>query len=379
MADWSGAPLIFLGIIKEFKNQSDLPFQILVMQDGDLVNEFKSIGKTYVWKKKSGPHSNSLFTKLFSVFSRVYQLIKGAYILYSIRKTSLVVFNTISNGHIHKKLLFLKCKYICYVHEMEAAIHILTSSNSLDIVLKNTNRFLAGSEAVKQNLITGQNIHKDNIDVVYSSIAETSREKNNYLSFIKSFKEKNSIPGDAIIIGVAASNEWRKGFDLFFPLVSIYFTLFPDSNIYFVWKGFRERKNHFFYDQYDYKRFNTNNRVLLLPHGDDSIEQIASFDIHLLLSREDPYPLVVLEAASFGIPTVCFSDAGGSPEFIGDDSGYCVPYGNLILMAQQLDELAVNHDLRYKMGAAAKEKVKARHGVKKTTRQVIDIINKVCD
>jgi glycosyltransferase involved in cell wall biosynthesis len=377
MADWSGAPLIFLGMIKEFKKQSGLPFRILIMQDGELTKEFRSAGRTYVWKKKTSAPPGSGAGSVISFFSKALQFVRGAYIFYRIRRTTLVFFNTISNGHIHKKLLFLKCKYVCYVHEMEAAIHILTNSNSLQVVLDNTHHFLAGSKAVKQNLVNSYSINSNKIDVVYSSIAEVSREKAGYASFITSFKTKNNIPPDAVIIGVAASNEWRKGFDLFFPLVSVFFSLYPQSNAYFIWKGFRERRNHLFYDLFDYKKFNTKNRIFLLPHGNDSLEHIACFDIHLLLSREDPYPLVVLEAASFAIPTVCFSDAGGTPEFVGDDCGYCVPYGDLLKMAERLNELVLHPDRRNRMGSIAREKVRMRHGQEKTTRQVIDILNNI--
>jgi glycosyltransferase involved in cell wall biosynthesis len=378
MANWSGAPLILSEIIKEFKKKSTIPFRILLHEDGELAGQFKAEGKTYVWKKKP-PNINRFFDRFLAPFIKLIQVFRGLSILFSIRGTTLVVFNTIANGHLHKKLLFLKCKYICYVHELEASIHILTSSNSLDVVLENTDFFLAGSGAVKKNLENTYKINDNNIKVLYSSIAEVSRQKCNYQPFIESFRQHNKIPNTAVIIGVAASSEWRKGFDLFLPLVSVYFALFSESNAYFVWKGFSERKNHRFYDLYDYKKLNTNNRVLLIPHDKNSIEQIACFDIHLLLSREDPFPLVVLEAASFGIPTVSFLNAGGAPEFIEHDCGYSVPYGNLVIMAQKLNDLVQNPLLRMHFGQNAREKVKSRHSAGKATNELIGIIDEICN
>ena len=106
---------------------------------------------------------------------------------------------------------------------------------------------------------------------------------------------------------------------------------------------------------------------------------MACFDIHLLPSREDPYPLVVLDAAAFAIPTVCFSDAGGTPEFVEDDCGYCVPYGDLLVMAYKLNTLVVNTELRTKMGLTAREKVYKKHDHEKQTQEIINMIKQSYD
>lgn len=378
-ANRSGAPVLLLNIIKEFKRITGLPIQILVMEDGELVKEFKAVGQTFVWNKRKVADPASLYSIIISLFSRLAIIIKGFYILFRVRNASLVFFNTITNGHMHKKLLFLKCKYICYVHEMEAAVHMLTNEHSLGVVLHNTNLFLVVSNAVKENLVSKSKVSSDIIKVVASPVAEVWREREQYTTFINTFKKRNHIPGDAVIIGAAAANEWRKGFDLFAPLVILYFNLYPESNVYFAWKGFREDSMSSFFDLYDHQRSGMQQRMLLIPHGNDSMEYMASFDIHLLLSREDPYPLVVLEAASFGIPTVCFLNAGGSPEFIENDAGYAVPYEDLLQMAKRLNQLAENAALRNEMGSNARKKLSVRHNEKEAMNEIFQILKSAID
>jgi glycosyltransferase involved in cell wall biosynthesis len=373
-ANRSGAPVLLLKIIREFKVKTGLPIQVLVMEDGELVKEFQQLGQTFVWKKQKILYSPSLFKSIVAAFLRIIIVLKGLYILFRVRNTSLVFFNTITNGYLHKKLLFLNCRYVCYVHELEAAIHMLTNSFSLGIVLENTHLFLAVSNAVKNNLITNHNVNENSIKAVASPVTEIVRDKKKYTSFINSFKKANQISGDAVIIGVAAANEWRKGFDLFAPLATLYFNLYPNSNVYFAWKGFSKQSASSFFDEYDYKKHTAKDRMLLIPHGNNSIEQMASFDIHLLLSREDPYPLVVLEAASFAVPTVCFNNAGGTPEFIEEDAGYCIPYGNLLQMAKCLNELTENVTLRNKMGLNAQKKLAIRHDEKKAMNEIIALL-----
>jgi glycosyltransferase involved in cell wall biosynthesis len=377
LATMSGAPFLLLEIIKEFKKKCNLPFKILLIKEGPIANEFKLLAKTYVWSNEKTITSLSVFSWLGNLFLKAFTFFRQQYILFCLRGTSLVFFNTITNGQVQKKLLSPQRKFIRYVHELGAAIHIVTNKNDLDIIVKNTNLFIACSNAVKNNLVDNVKIDESTVKVFNTPITEVLREKKNYIEFINSFKTKNNVTAGAVIIGVAATNEWRKGFDLFPLLITIYFNLFPDSNAYFVWKGFSENNTTSFFDLYDFSKHSNNKKAVLLPHGSDSIDTIACFDIHLLLSREDPYPLVVLEAASFGIPTVCFANAGGTPEFIEDDCGYCVPYGDLIKMAYRLNELVVNNKLRSDMGLSAQKKLSIKHIYENTMPAFMDILNVV--
>jgi glycosyltransferase involved in cell wall biosynthesis len=376
-ANMSGAPLLLLNIVKEFTKRKEFSVKILCMEDGELLGQFRQVAETFLWNKKRQPAAVSVKQAFVFLVSRPFGILRGLYILFRIRKTDIIFFNTITNGHIHKKLLFLKAKNVCYVHELEAAIHMLTSDFSLDIALKNTDVFFAVSKAVKQNLIQKHQVDEKNIYTVASPVPATVRDKKEYNLFIGEFRRKRNIPGNAVIIGVAASSEWRKGFDLFAPLISVYFKLYPHSNVFFVWKGFRSESITGFLQLYDFEKSKKYNRDILLPHDTDSLETIACFDIHLLLSREDPYPLVILEAASFGIPTVCFKDAGGGPEFIEDDAGFCVCYGDLVQMSNRLYELAENENLRKEMGQNAKEKLMLRHSEKEAINKLINIVSEL--
>jgi glycosyltransferase involved in cell wall biosynthesis len=59
------------------------------------------------------------------------------------------------------------------------------------------------------------------------------------------------------------------------------------------------------------------------------LDYLSVFDIFALTSREDPYPLVVLEAALLQKPMVCFEKAGGAQDLIETDAGLIVPYLSL--------------------------------------------------
>jgi len=59
-----------------------------------------------------------------------------------------------------------------------------------------------------------------------------------------------------------------------------------------------------------------------------------SLSLFLLPSREDSWPLVMLEAAAAGVPMVCFQRSGGAEIFVANGGGTAVPYLDVEAMAQ---------------------------------------------
>ena len=72
----------------------------------------------------------------------------------------------------------------------------------------------------------------------------------------------------------------------------------------------------------------------LRPFAPDGAEWLAAADVHLLTSREDPMPSVVLEAMSAGTPTIAFEGTGGAPGLLAEcRAGTCVPLADTAAMA----------------------------------------------
>ncbi len=370
-ANRGGATLLLLEIIKAFKLQSNVPFRILLMHNGELAEDFRELGTTHLWFRTY--LNNRHQKKRTAVFSKMVTLVRGLAILFAVRKSALVFYNTIDNGHIHKKLLFLRAKSIYYIHELEAAIRMTTNTQTLLTIREHTDLFLTVSRAVKNNLIINHAINRERIQVMTTPCSEIERNKENYVDFIASFREEYGLRKRTVIIGILGQSEWRKGFDLFFPLVKLYTRLYPDDDVFFVWKGFNAKNLSAFFDLYQQDKYGVARNAIVLPHGKDGIDTMACFDVHLLLSREDPYPLVMLEAASLGIPTICFSDGGGAPEFVEADAGCCTAYGDLLQIAEKIKTLVDDATLRSKLGNCARHKA-GRHAFEKTIPAFIQVI-----
>jgi glycosyltransferase involved in cell wall biosynthesis len=97
-------------------------------------------------------------------------------------------------------------------------------------------------------------------------------------------------------------------------------------------------------------------RCVRVPSTAEVMEFYAGMDIFALTSREDPFPLVMLEAGACGVPVVCFDQTGGGPEFVAHDAGLIAPYLDLPTFADHLEKLLHDRELRKRFGEAASKR-----------------------
>jgi glycosyltransferase involved in cell wall biosynthesis len=119
-------------------------------------------------------------------------------------------------------------------------------------------------------------------------------------------------------------------------------------------------------------------RVRFVGSVANTLPYVLAADLFLLPSREDPFPLVCLEAADCGVPTVCFADAGGMPAFVGEEGGAVVPCLDVQAMAKQAIQLLTNRDLLRSAGESARQKVRARYDVSVKGQDILGVLKEVC-
>jgi glycosyltransferase involved in cell wall biosynthesis len=376
-ASLTGAPIILCELAWALLRSGAYEGRFLVMEQGPLFNRCRSIAESDLWFVENRDRQFKRWGFAGKLISQVYYAWRHRRILKSVRDTDVILSNTIANGAILKRLSVMDCPVISYIHELPFAIRAVTTPETLGQVIQHTNYFLAGSEAVRMHLVKGLKVDRNVTEVLYSSLSTSWFTDDFRQTWQKRFRMDHLLRDDVTIVGVSCTAEWRKGFDLWMPLVQLYFCRYPNNKVVFVWKGYKGTMDSLYVDLFDIRKTGLDEAVIVLPHDAESKQVIAAFDIHLLLSREDPYPLVVLEAACMGIPTVCFSGAGGAPEFVEDDAGISVPYGDLSAMADALNHLVTQQQLRSRLGAQAKAKVADRHDVDQAALQLSVVIHKV--
>jgi glycosyltransferase involved in cell wall biosynthesis len=153
---------------------------------------------------------------------------------------------------------------------------------------------------------------------------------------------------------------WRKGPDLFVQMARQVLAT-TRQPVVFVWLGGALDQMEYRNLQYDAQALGIEDRLFFPGTVKAHLPYFARFDIFVLSSREDPFPLVMLDAASLGKPLVCFEHAGGAPELVEDDAGVVVPYLDVVAMAAAVVRLVESPALRASMGEAARRKTRERH------------------
>ena len=167
------------------------------------------------------------------------------------------------------------------------------------------------------------------------------------------------MPDDAVLIVGGGTASWRKGTDLFIHLARA--VCQRRSRAYFAWIGGGSTWEF----EHDVRVCGLAERIRFTGAVVKPADYLAAADIFVLTSREDPYPLVCLEAAALGKPIVCFEGAGGAPEFVEEDCGFVVPYLDIMEMADRVVSLLDSPDCRLTFGSTARSKVAQRHDIKR--------------
>jgi glycosyltransferase involved in cell wall biosynthesis len=109
----------------------------------------------------------------------------------------------------------------------------------------------------------------------------------------------------------------------------------------------------------------------------DPLRWIQAFDVFAMTSRDDTFPLVCLEAGSVGVPVVCF-ESGGIPDLLAaSDGGFSVPFVDVAAMADRVEQLLTDPDLRVRLGQNLRTYVEATHGIDRCAAMIAAEIERI--
>ncbi|MEL7209683.1 MAG: glycosyltransferase, partial [Actinomycetota bacterium] len=162
-------------------------------------------------------------------------------------------------------------------------------------------------------------------------------------------------PDGDLVAGVGAGS-WRKGIDLFLQ-VAAKVRAERGDDVRFAWVGPVDDPDE---TGHDLRALGLDDAVTLVGEVEDPAPWFDALDVLLLTSREDPFPLVVLEAGLAARPVVSFTN-GGAPEVIEPDGGAVVGYLDIDAMAAATADLLADDAARTAAGEALQDRVRARH------------------
>lgn len=367
----SGAPIALLHFLRWYKQNGGRPLRILLGEDGDLRGEFAELAE--VWSREQGPWTRLALKRraigaagLRGVGARLEQADVRRWV--GREPPALIYVNSAASASA-AELLPPGIPVLTHVHELEFSFRIM-AGKALDGLLSRTKQFIACSNAVRENL-AAHGAAPERIETIYESIPVSGvRAKRRREDVLRELR----IPDGASVVIGCGTVSWRKGADLFVQLARTVSRLRSDT--YFLWVGGGIMPWDEPQFAHDVHFAGLAERIRFTGGVADPADYLGAGDVFALTSREDPYPLVCLEAAALGKPIVCFANAGGIPEFVEQDCGFIVPYMDVAAMAQRVLCLLDSPEARRRMGQAAREKVAARHDVDKTAPRIVEIMER---
>jgi len=269
--------------------------------------------------------------------------------------------NTVANRDAFNIARKLKVKLITHMHELPLT-YSLVKDSVIKNMIENTHLCIGCSRIVCEKL---EDMGHKNVQLLYGFIDEKNIAVTRTIDDIR--KELGIEQGEFVWI-VSGHATTTKGVDFLIPLIKL---LSAAHKI--IWVGDRDKTGASFYAEKSVKE-NFEKRIIFT--GKKSGDYYSYFNAGhacLSLSREDSFPLVMLEAGHLGKPVVGF-DSGGIREFITPDIGIVATGMDFNALARSMEIVKDNYD----MYDPARIKIHAKQYDPVTqTGRLVEIIEKV--
>lgn len=281
----------------------------------------------------------------------------------------LVYVNTIAGVHLLESLKATwPVPLVTHIHELSYSIRQYGPPDALPLLFRFSDTIVACSDAVASNLLSyGET---DRIRVIHSFVNNEDILKIHHHSERAEVLQDWGLDARYTWICACGNADWRKAPDIFVQIAA----RITDPGIRFAWVGIREDDPMKGQLEYDTRKLGTTDKIFWLPPTPRAVELINAMDMFLLCSREDPFPLVMLEAALCQKPVLAFKNTGGGDEFIEQDAGWQAEYLDVEQMAGLIG--SVSPAEREKRGKAAQKKVLERYSFENSMRKIRDLVDR---
>lgn len=361
-AHYGGAQLLIKNIINWLHEHTSLRIKMVFLAGGDLLPQYAHLGEALVLDDLDAFSDEEFITKVINFCDGKPDLIYG---------------NTVTVGKAYRQLKLIGRPIITHIHELEMSINRYASA-WIDELVQHSDHFISVSDAVSQNLQDNHEIPTQSISKIYGGIPDedcrlSAEEK-------QSLRCKLGLPQDKkVVIGCGRGMPFRKGADLFIEVAKDLQHKLPDET-FLIWIGDFDPNE---YDDQlgywrDYQwRLEKEKNIKFLGFQTNTRDYLQADDLFLLTSREDPFPLVMLEAAQSGLPVICFEQSGGAPEFVMNEAGIVVPFCDVEKMVEASLHILSDDTLRQLMGEKGREKVNRLHTIDTVASKILTVCRQV--
>jgi glycosyltransferase involved in cell wall biosynthesis len=236
-------------------------------------------------------------------------------------------------------------RVVCHIHSPYNRRHILLYR------LHRANRVLFVSRAIQATLLKKQAFH-GRCEVVYNGVDTklfAPPKKRD-----PEWRRKLSISSNSVVFGQVSSLIPRKGIDVLLRAFRRVHDEHATARLVIVGDGPHRHEC----EQLAYE-LGLTNAVAFTGQADPLPYYQHVFDVNVLASRSDAFPLSLLEAAACGLPNLA-ANVDGIPEAVSDgQTGLLFESEDHLMLANRMSILLKDEALRQKLGEASRRRASA--------------------
>jgi glycosyltransferase involved in cell wall biosynthesis len=314
-----GAQFIILNIARELVQGLRCQIEIIALGEGMLLDEFARYGTVHQLSKIDvGAEKAQSLAK--DLAARGY-------------RSALV--NTTVSGHFVAALKQAGMRCLVLVHELRDVIISNGLQSAAAAIGKHADKVIFPAREVMQSFGEFTNISTTQFAVrpqglykVNAYAGKDGRDKAKAL-----LRDEFGLTGDATVVLGVGYMDSRKGTDFFVQIASKVHAILSD--VHFVWLG---HWDPVFKDTVSAlaQSLAIEHQLHFVGRKTDTDVYYAGADVFALTSREDPFPSVVMEAMSVGLPVIAFDGSGGSNSLVEEGIGTNVRMGDCCQFAKAI-------------------------------------------
>lgn len=366
-ATLTGAPRV-LADLGRAAAQMGASVVFLFVEGGNELESYSRIGHVY----------------LLSQFNNSFEY--AARSIISSHDPRVAVFNTITTTRYAEILNSLDPDIRCigWIHELPTVINSFFGGRET-VINAHTycDKLAFGSDYVRQQFAVEYGLDSESLYVLpyiwkVQFLPSSAKAIDNKAVPVASIADSSNDKNTILLLGCGTA-EPRKGLDIF---IRVAYQVLENckeehrSRIKFAWYGCPPYSDNYVdFCKFDAKRLGIDDFIEFKPVSDEFAERLAQATAFMLTSREDPYPLVILDSMANGVPFVCFEDAGGSATIAKSGPGIAIPYGDEQLFAENINYLIDNPATCQQLGRAGKKKVILDHNKRHVLEIFVSLLN----
>lgn len=246
------------------------------------------------------------------------------------------------------------------VEKVANAHNTFTDKKKLTQLAYRNTKVVAVGEMVKKNLTEYFEIPKEQVCVIHNAVKPFDGKIVPVEMLYKEHAKGN------VLIGNIGRLSEQKGMTYFIEAAEITTRTHPEARFIIVGDGEEREQLH---AQIEKKKLQ--NKMLFLGYRNDIQNVMSQLDFVVLSSLWEGLPLTPIEAYSVG-KTVIGTAVDGTPEIIRDGvDGYLVEPRNPVQLAEKMNELIENPEMRENMGIQAMNRYQDEFSFEKLSERYV--------